>query len=191
MKQLWMLVGGNGSGKTTFYEQVLRPLGMPFINADNIAKDVYPDNPEKNSYNAAKLAETLRAKQLQTGNSFCFETVFSHPSKVDFIAQAKALGYEIILVVIHVNNINLNMARVLNRVENGGHNVPLDKIESRIPRTLNNIKLAIELCDQVRVFDNSYLDNPFQPVITIKQGATHKHISPLPDWAAALISEPN
>lgn len=183
MKQLWMLVGGNGAGKSTFYHQVLEPLGMPFINADLIAKELYPDNPEANSYQAAKLAEQLRYEQLSEGNSFCFETVFSHPSKIDFVAHAKALGYQIILVVIHVNTVNLNQARVAQRVEEGGHHVPGDKVESRIPRMLENVKATIPLCDQVRVLDNSRLDQPFVPVLTIKAGLKVSHITPLPGWA--------
>ncbi|MAD44381.1 MAG: hypothetical protein CMH98_05190 [Oceanospirillaceae bacterium] len=185
-KQLWMLVGGNGSGKSTFYQQVLQPLGMPFINADLIAREVFPDDPEGNSYEAARIAEAMRFEQLQAAHSFCFETVFSHPSKVDFMAHAKALGYQIIMVVIHVESTGLNLARISQRVLDGGHNVPTDKVEARIPRMLDNVRLAIPLCDQVRVLDNSRLDNPFQPVLTIKQGVRTEHLARLPEWAAGL-----
>jgi predicted ABC-type ATPase len=188
-KQLWMLVGGNGAGKSTFYELALKPLGMPFINADLIAKEVYPDDPEGKSYLAAKHAESLRSEQLLAGKSFCFETVFSHPSKVDFIAQAKALGYQIIMVVIHLDNSDLNKARVSQRVVDGGHSVPEEKIENRIPRTLNNISRAIPLCDQVRVLDNSSLDAPFIPVLTLKQGQLTTHQNPLPEWATDFVQE--
>ncbi len=182
-RQLWMLVGGNGAGKSTFYNLALKPPGMPFINADLIAKEVYPHDPEANSYNAAKLAEVLREEQLQAGTSFCFETVFSHPSKIDFIAQAKARGYYVILVVIHVATSNVNKARIAQRVIEGGHSVPDDKVDDRIPRTLANVAEAIALCDDVRVLDNSLIDKPFQPVLTIKKGVRAEHISPLPHWA--------
>jgi predicted ABC-type ATPase len=183
MKQLWMLVGGNGAGKSTFYEQALKPLGMPFINADLIAKQIFPDAPEINSYQAAQLAETLRLDQLDKGKSFCFETVFSHPSKIDFIARAKALGYQIILVVIHVEPVALNQARIAQRVLEGGHNMADEKVASRIPRTLDNIASALALCDEVRVLDNSNLSQPFAPVLTIKQGKRKAHRRPLPLWA--------
>lgn len=170
MKQLWVLVGGNGAGKSTFYKHMLEPLGLPFINADVIAKDVFPDDPEGNSYLAAKLAETMREEQLRKGTSFCFETVFSHPSKVDFLGRAKAFGYNITLVVIHVSSVDLNLARISERVNEGGHDVPSDKVMSRIPRMLDNVKKAIPLCDQVRVLDNSSLETPFLEVLTIKNG---------------------
>ena len=187
MKQLWMLVGGNGAGKSTFYELTLKPLGMPFINADLIAKEIYPDDPEGNSYNAAKLAESMRFDQLQAGNSFCFETVFSHHSKIDFIAQAKALGYQVILVVIHLASSDLNKARIAQRVVEGGHSVPDHKVEARIPRALNNIRIAIPLCDEVRVLDNSNLSQAFKPVLTIKQGQRTEHAHPLPGWVKGIL----
>ena len=187
MKQLWMLVGGNGAGKSTFFEQALEPFGFPFINADMIAKEVYPDDPEGNSYHAAKLAEAMRMEQLRLGKSFCFETVFSHPSKIDFIGHAKALGYQIILVLIHLSSAELNKARVGQRVLDGGHSVPAEKIESRIPRMLANVKTAIPLCDEVRVLDNSRLDNPFKPVMTVKNGDCNYHITPSPQWARDLF----
>lgn len=183
MKQLWVLAGGNGAGKTTFYEQMLRPLNLPFINADNIAKVIFPEDPEGHSYEAAKLAEKMREEQLLKGTSFCFETVFSHPSKVDFIAHAKALGYQIILVVLHVETVELNLARINQRVKEGGHSVPDEKVLSRIPRTLENVEKAIPLCDQVHVLDNSSLQNPFLEILTIKDGARTEHIKPLPTWA--------
>ena len=41
--QLWMLVGGNGSGKTSFYYKFLESFGIHFINADLIARELAPD----------------------------------------------------------------------------------------------------------------------------------------------------
>ena len=189
MKQLWILVGGNGAGKSTFYELMLKPLGIPFINADLIARELYPEDPEGNSYTAARVAEQMRQEQIQAGNTFCFETVFSHPSKIDFLAQAKAPGYQIIMVLIHLDNTTLNKARIAQRVTEGGHFVPDKKVEERIPRTLAHVKKAIPLCDQVRVLDNSSAESPFQPVITLIDGKLRRHTGPLPEWATELIEQ--
>ncbi len=187
MKQLWILVGGNGAGKSTFYRLMLKPCGIPFINADQIAREIYPDDPEENSYNAARMAGQMCKEQIQAGNSFCFETVFSHPSKIDFLGQAKALGYQIILVLIHLEHTDLNKARISQRVSEGGHNVPDEKVEQRIPRTLAHVKMAIPLCDQVRILDNSRSDNPFTPVVSIIGGQTTRHFHPLPEWIKSLV----
>lgn len=188
-KQLWILVGGNGAGKSTFYKHYLEPLGLPFVNADILARMAYPDAPEAHSYDAARLAEQMRNELLLSGASFCFETVYSHPSKIDFVAHAKALGYEVIMVVVHLHSAELNQARVAERVAEGGHSVPDVKVSSRIPRTLKHIKTSIPLCDRVQVYDNSFENTPFDPVFSVAGGLVSRYHNPLPDWAEALLAD--
>lgn len=188
-KQLWVLAGGNGAGKSTFYRTRLAPMGMPFVNADIVAKLLYPHAPESHSYDAATLAGQMRSQLLREGRSFCFETVFSHPSKIDFVAQAKTLGYEIILVFIHLSDASLNQARVAQRVSEGGHYVPDEKVVNRIPRVLKLIKQTLPLCDQVYFLDNSRADDPFQQAAAIRNGQTNVLQHALPDWARELLAD--
>lgn len=188
-KQLWVLAGGNGAGKSTFYRTRLAQHQIPFINADVIAQELYPGKAEIHSYDAAKIAAAMRTKLLLEGKSFCFETVFSHPSKIDFLAQAKAYGYTITLVFIHLDDETLNQARVAQRVSEGGHSVPTEKINARIPRTLHNIKKALPLCDEVYVLDNASFNDPFKRVATIQQIDVSVHVDPLADWAKVLLSD--
>jgi len=185
--QLWLLAGGSGAGKTTFYEQTLAKHGIVFVNADVIARTLYPENPEVFSYQAAREAQSIRSRYLQERRTFCFETVFSHPSKIDFVAQAKSTNYEIILVFIHLAFVELNCARVAQRVSSGGHGVAQNKIEERIPRLLKNIRTAIPLCDEVRLLDNSSAEVPYSRVATLLDGFWRKHLEPLPDWAEYLV----
>ena len=186
--QLWILVGGNGAGKSTYHRLSLEPLGLPFVNADLLARIVFAEAPEAHSYQAAQLAERQRYQLLEQGVSFCFETVYSHPSKVDFIAHAKALGYQVIMVLIHLESTDLNQARIAGRVSEGGHNVPADKVISRIPRLLDQVRASIPLVDVLRAYDNSSADDPFAPVFTITNGSLRLHREPLPAWAAALLA---
>ena len=188
-KQLWILAGGNGAGKTTFYEKLLAPKGIRLVNADMIAKIINPNNPESVSYKAASLVDKIREKFLYQGITFCFETVFSHVSKIDFVAKAKANSYEIILIYIHLDTLELNEARVYQRVTEGGHNVPVAKIHSRIPRTINNIAKTLPLVNEARLLNNSSRDNPFQVVATVKQGGRKYAINPLPEWAEYILSD--
>ena len=186
-KQLWILAGGNGAGKTTFYNLFLAPKGIKLVNADVIAEAISPENPENVSYAAANVAEQIRERLLQQGVSFCFETVFSHVSKIDFVANAKAQGYEIVLVYIHLDTSELNEARVYQRVTEGGHSVPVDKIHSRIPRTMKHICAVLPLVDEARLLDNSYRDNPFQQIACVKQGRRQWINDPLPHWAEEIL----
>jgi predicted ABC-type ATPase len=188
-KQLWILAGGNGAGKTTFYNLFLAPKGMKLVNADVIAKAISPENPERVSYAAATIAEQIRERLLQQGISFCFETVFSHVSKIDFVANAKAQGYEIVLVYIHLETSELNEARVYQRTTEGGHSVPVDKIHSRIPRTMENIGVVLPLVDEARLMDNSFRDSPFQQVACVKRGKRQWIIDPLPPWAEEILRD--
>jgi predicted ABC-type ATPase len=188
-KQLWVLAGGNGAGKSTFYKtSLLSKRGVQFVNADMIAQNINPDHPEQVSYEAAHLVERLRDEFLFKGVSFCFETVFSHPSKIDFIAKAKAHGYCVILVYIHLSTLDLNEARISRRVIEGGHNVPLDKIRSRLPRTMKNVAVALQLVEEARLLDNSYRDKPFQQVALIRQGRRVQVVDPLPRWMASMLA---
>lgn len=183
-----MLVGGNGAGKSTFYRLYLQPLGLPFVNADLLAKIAYPDAPEEHSYDAAKLAEAQRQQLLLKGVSFCFETVYSHPSKVDFVAQAKALGYEVVMVFIHLEQPSLNQARISQRVQEGGHAVPAQKVISRIPRLMQHVRASLPLCDVFRAYDNSSVVQPFLPIFSVMSGRLEQHYEPMPAWALDLLA---
>ncbi|MCP4757802.1 MAG: AAA family ATPase [Proteobacteria bacterium] len=188
-KQLWLLAGGYGAGKSTFFRLLLEGRGIKLFNADVIAKVIDPDNPENVSYDAANIAEKLRENLIQRGVSFCFETVFSHSSKIDFVGKAKALGYEIILVYIHLDTPELNEARVQQRVGEGGHNVPVDKIHTRIPRTMKHIAAILPLVDEARLLGNSSRNNPFHQVAIIKRGICARLITPLPAWAERILED--
>lgn len=187
-RQLWLLAGGNGAGKSTFFRLFLEPRGVQFVNADLIARMLDPDSPEGASYDASRVAGHIRRELLERGSSFCFETVFSHPEKIDFVATAKSLGYEIILIYIHLQQPELNQARVAQRVSEGGHDVPADKIRARLPRTLANIRTALPLANQARLLDNSSGDRPFQQIATVRDGRIEAHVDPLPDWALHLLA---
>lgn len=181
---LWSI---HGAGKSTFYRLMLQPLSLPFVNANLLAQVVFSNDPEAHSYEAAQLAERQRLRMLQEGVSFCFETVVSHPSKVDFIAFAKGLGYQIIMILIHLESADLNQARIASRVSEGGHDVPAEKVSSRIPRLLEQVRASIPLVDELRIVDNSSALDPFQPVLTISDGIVLIQREPLPAWAVGLL----
>lgn len=185
--ELWLLVGGNGAGKSTFYERFLARRSIPLVNADNIARALWPDSSEKHSYEAALIAEKERYRLLKERQSFCFETVFSHPSKIDFVGAAKAAGFRIRMFYFHLETAALNKARVTTRVQSGGHNVPEEKIESRIPRAYANLRECVGLADELHLVDNSSLDRPFVRVAAWKNGEWQHYCEKLPAWAQDVL----
>ncbi len=188
-KQLWLLVGGNGAGKSTFFELFLKPRTLAFVNADRIARTLSPKGGEDVSYDAAVVAERMRQDLLDQERSFCFETVYSHPSKIDFTAQAKARGYEVILVFIHLDDPSLNLARISQRVSEGGHDVPPKKVRDRLSRTMHNVVQAMPLADEVHLIDNSSWEQPFRRVAVVRHGEVELLMAPTPTWATKLLEQ--
>ena len=186
--QLIIIAGGNGAGKSTFFRNYLKPSGIPFVNADEIAREIWPEDAEGNSYAAMQLAESTREDALQLGRSFCFETVFSHESKLEFIERAKQRGYDITIYVIHVCHSAINIGRVEQRVAEGGHAVPTDKIISRIPRTLMHLKAAVQCADQMVLLDNSRYDDPYRVCATFTSCKWEITIKDVPLWVTELIN---
>ena len=108
-----------------------------------------------NSYYTSVCADYIRHKLLENKISFTFETVMSFPDKIDFLEKAKKSGYRVYLYYISTQDPIINISRVENRVKNGGHNVPKDKIESRYYRSLKLLSSAVKHTDRAYIFDNS------------------------------------
>jgi predicted ABC-type ATPase len=161
VKRLDLVVGSNGAGKSTFVELTLSPLlpGSPFVNADEIAKRRWPENPAPHSYEAALIAAETRAKLIERGESFIAETVFSHPSKLELIDSARAAGYTVILHCVLIPE-DLAVIRVRHRVQAGGHDVPETKIRERYQRLWDLVAIAARHADSATFYDNSTISGP-------------------------------
>ncbi|MBE0544472.1 MAG: zeta toxin family protein [Verrucomicrobia bacterium] len=112
-------------------------------------------NVEVNSYLASVAVDFLRQKLLERQVSFTFETVMSHPNKVELLEQAQRAGYRTYLYFIATEDPEINISRVRNRVQLGGHAVPEDRIAPRYHRSLALLMAAIRHTDRAYIFDNS------------------------------------
>ena len=129
---LVIVAGPNGSGKTTLTSEVLdhRWLdGCVYINADNIAQQEFGNwNSAEAVLNAARRADEMRGECLRAHSSMAFETVFSTPGRLEFLEKAAQAGYFIRLFFVGTEDPTINIRRVAQRVREGGHDVPIDKI---------------------------------------------------------------
>ena len=107
------------------------------------------------SYLAADLAEFIRQQLLKHSISFTFETVMSHPSKLEFLKKAKFLGYRIYLYFVATEDPEINISRVNLRVELKGHPVSPQKITNRYFKSLQLLLSAIKISDRAFIWDNS------------------------------------
>ena len=108
-----------------------------------------------NSYFASVLVDLLRQQLLAARISFTFETVMSHPGKVELLTQAQAAGYRTYLYFVATDDPAINISRVRNRVKLKGHAVPEDKIAPRYYRSLDLLMTAIRHTNRAYIFDNS------------------------------------
>jgi predicted ABC-type ATPase len=161
VNRLDLVVGPNGAGKSTFVALTLAPLlpGSVFVNADEIARSRWPAEPVSHAYDAARVAADTRARLIELRRPFIAETVFSHPSKLDLIANAHSGGYTVILHVLLIPE-ELAVQRVKHRVRAGGHDVPESKIRERHRRLWKLVAQAVTLADTATVYDNSAVSGP-------------------------------
>ncbi len=185
--RLDLVVGPNGAGKSTFVRLTLAPVfpRASFVNADLIAQQRWPDDPEAHSYEAARIAAATREALLARREPFIAETVFSHPSKLDLLRDAGAAGYYTALHVVMVPEA-LAVARVAARVAGGGHTVPEEKIRGRFQRLWPLVADAIVLADTTTAYDNSRRSGP-----SVVADFSHGFVvgNPLwPDWAPEALT---
>jgi predicted ABC-type ATPase len=183
VKRADLVVGPNGAGKSTFVALTLAPL-LPrsvFVNADEIAKQRWPDDPLSHAYDAARTAAETRYRLIELGRSFIAEMVFSHPSKLDLVRAARTAAYTVVLHVLLIPE-DLAVERVKRRVLAGGHDVPEDKIRERHRRLWALVGTAATQSDTATVYDNSRRDGP--RIVAQMSGGIAVGSPSWPSWTA-------
>lgn len=148
LPEIIVFAGPNGSGKSTITR--LAKIIEPYINADDIKHTNHCTDLE-----AAQMAEAMREKCINEHKSFTFETVLSTERNLNLLKKAKEAGYFIRCIYVITANSQINIHRVKTRFENGGHDVPEDKIRTRYNRCLDLLSELIQVCDVFHLYDNT------------------------------------
>jgi predicted ABC-type ATPase len=180
------LAGPNGAGKSTFFHAHLEAAGLRFVNAVVLSREL-----KIGPYEAAKMADSLRRELVRQRESFVFETVFSDPAgdKLAFLKDVATAEYTVILCFIGISGPETCEQRVAMRVSQGGHDVPTEKLETRYPRILANLKNALQEVPHVWVFDNDDLRYPFRLVTVFESGQAIRLHKPVPQWLASVLDK--
>jgi predicted ABC-type ATPase len=194
----YLLAGPNGAGKSTLYTALKAggkvPADAEFVNADvhEAAYLQHIADPLQRSEAARNWADMRREALLRQGKSFVSETVFSHPSKLALIQEAQAKGYFVLLLVVALDQPERLLARVSQRVLEGGHNVSAQRILARYPRTIALLAQAVRLADAAVLHDSFDAQPGAHKVVATCQGRTTRILHPvLPQWAQIVLQLPH
>ena len=138
-------------------------------------------------YFISYITSYIWSELLKVSNKFTIETVMSHPSKLDFMRQARAEGFKVYLYFVSLADPELNKHRVQTRVAQGGHPVDEDKICKRYYRTMNNLYEAIKIADNAYLFDNSASE---PNMFAVKEnGILSVNSEYIPKWFSTYVVE--
>ena len=152
---LYVIAGANGSGKSTLASELLPVKNLEFLNADNIAKEICPNNIESVKISAGKKVIEKLNRLLENQKSFAIETTLAGKNHIKTINKAKKLGYKIVIIYSYLDNPDFCENRIKIRVLNGGHNIPKEDIFRRFYRSKENFwKIYKNIADEWNIFYN-------------------------------------
>lgn len=157
-KTIIIIAGPNGAGKTTFAREFLpQEAGcLTFINADLIAQGISPFRPEVAAVRAGRIMLEMIAACVRRGERFAIETTLAGRGYAQMIPQWRHAGYEVVLFFLQLPGEELALARVADRVAQGGHNIPEPVIRRRFQAGITNFHTLYKpLVDAWRLYDNA------------------------------------
>lgn len=166
----WIIAGPNGAGKTTFALDFLPALvkSETFVNADLIAAGLSPLAPERALVTASRLFLREIDRCIQAKQTFAFETTLSGRSYLKKIRQLRQEGWRTELIYLALPSVTMSRMRVAERVLHGGHDIPVQDIERRFPKSLRNVLTDFGAAvDRTQCFIN---DGPMPVPVFMQEG---------------------
>ena len=157
-KNLYIISGCNGAGKTTASYSVLPKMldCLEFVNADEIARGLSPFNPESVAIEAGRLMLHRIEDLLAKDETFAIETTLATKSYINLVRRAQAKGYQVNVLFFWLRTPELALQRVAERVASGGHNIPEDIVRRRYVAGISNLfRIFIPEVDFWNIYDNS------------------------------------
>ena len=180
--RLTFIAGANGSGKTTLTRwNIALFKEIPLLDPDAIANTLQATTSMLPPVAAARQVLRSAAEHLAKRESFAVETTLSGKNYLQMMLDAKSRGFEVRLVYIGTESVEINLARIRNRVLTGGHDVPGKDVRRRYQRSLENLPVAIERADDSILFDNSTSDG--YRLVAILGLTGNRWFEPKPSWA--------
>ena len=190
MKELYIIAGCNGAGKTTASMTILPEVlkCREFVNADEIAKGISPFKPEEVAIEAGRIMLQRIDYLLRSGISFAIETTLATKSYRNLILRAQDNGYTVILLFFWLPSPEMAEERVAARVAAGGHNIPNDVIYRRYWSGLYNLfNVFVPIVDFWALYENGGAMNP---IIVNNRIIDNEKFNKIKELSLIHISEP-
>lgn len=182
-----IIAGANGAGKSTLTSGNFDIFGsIPLLDPDAFANVIQSTETGIAALGAGREVVRLANEHLERRESFAVETTLSGKNYLRMMQYARGVepGFEVFLIYIGTESVEINLARIAKRVLAGGHNVPEVDVRRRYVRSLQNLLVAAENADQVLLFDNSH-ELGYQPVALLGR-SVRRWFRPLPAWSLEL-----
>lgn len=137
-KEVVIIAGANGSGKTTFARNFSSHIPFSFINADEIAFSISPHNVDESKIIAGKSFFKQIETMINEEKNFIIESTLSGRSLLNWIKKIRVNGYFIKIIYVFLENPQMCIERIKERVLKGGHFIPDADVIRRFDRSVNN-----------------------------------------------------
>ncbi|MDT7857445.1 zeta toxin family protein [Rubrivirga sp. S365] len=153
-----LIAGPNGAGKTTFARDYLpgEAEDLRYLNADLIAAGLSPFDPDRAALRAGRLLLALVDEAVARRESFAVETTLSGHGYAQAVPAWQDAGYRVTLIFLALRSVDTAIARVAERVRQGGHDIPVPTIRRRFDAGRRNFDTVFKpLVDDWALFDTS------------------------------------
>jgi predicted ABC-type ATPase len=198
---LFVLAGVNGSGKSSIGGAAITARELDYYNPDTAAKalrEIHPNMTQAIAISHAwTLGKDMLEKAINNRVTYAFETTLGGNTITRLLIEAAQAGLKVKLWYAGLESVELNLARVQARVEQGGHDIPETDIRKRWDSSRRNLIKLLPHLHSLRLYDNSReadprLGNTPQPKLLLHVEAG-KIVGPddltgAPEWAKPIIA---
>ncbi len=199
--RIYVLAGVNGGGKSSIGGATFRALGADYYNPDEAARKLISRRPgltwaEANAA-AWRIGRALLERAIRERLDFAFETTLGGNTIPLLLGEAARSGAEVSVWFVGLENPDLHIARVADRVRRGGHPIPEEMIRQRYERSRLNLIQLLPQLTELRVYDNSDDADPEagglpapRLLLRMEEGRIlgPKDLSQTPDWAKPIVA---